>query len=234
MWCCFTRTYTDVALLPLPSCVSLLYWCCLTERYLPRCTLPYREPKPVLYICRQWEVRKIMSVTQFLIKNVLTGFATKHTLPVLVHCGVRDGQGHHGHAVHVIWYTLWLLHITVHPAGSRDPLQATTTTTHKSLLSLFLTTHFTSLVKHCLHQYIQTSWNHCSQLSSLVGKHCKEKVQLKALGHTFLWAPCHPVQQCGPLMCFNRFWTTIRSMVNNLGSYSKKTQLIVSLCFYGI
>lgn len=42
--------------------------------------------------------------------------------PVLVDCRVSDGQGHHGHAVHVIWHTLRFLHIPVNPARPEDPL----------------------------------------------------------------------------------------------------------------
>lgn len=56
--------------------------------------------------------------------------------PVLVHCGVSDGQRHHGHAVHVVWYTLGFLHVLVNPAGPRDPLQVMSTTTHNSSMAL--------------------------------------------------------------------------------------------------
>lgn len=44
-------------------------------------------------------------------------------VPVPVHCGVSDGQRHHGHAVHVVRYTLRVLHIPVNPTRPRDPLQ---------------------------------------------------------------------------------------------------------------
>lgn len=53
--------------------------------------------------------------------------------PVLIHCVVSDSQRHHGHTVHVVRHALRFLHVPVNPAGPRDPLQVTsTTTTHKS------------------------------------------------------------------------------------------------------
>lgn len=42
--------------------------------------------------------------------------------PVLVHIGVSDGQRHHGHAIHVVWDTLWVLYISIYPTSPWNPL----------------------------------------------------------------------------------------------------------------
>lgn len=149
----FGCNVSDTGHLPPLACVSLLYWCCLMERYLPQYTLPCHEPEPALYIYRKREkkctdmirlvlfgkfcIRKIeiINVSRY---QIITEFPfwAEHwraaPLPVLVHSGVSDGQRHHGHAVHVVWNALWFLHIPVHPAGPRDPLQVISTTTHKT------------------------------------------------------------------------------------------------------
>lgn len=68
----------------------------------------------------------MLSERQTRIRGRCAGCAEE--VPVLVHSGVCDGQRHHGHAVHVVRYTLWFIYVPVHPSRPWDPLQETTTT----------------------------------------------------------------------------------------------------------
>ena len=45
-----------------------------------------------------------------------------HSLPVFVKMFIFGHQSHNCHSVHVIWYALWLLDISVYPASPWDSL----------------------------------------------------------------------------------------------------------------
>lgn len=49
-------------------------------------------------------------------------FSCVSAAPVLVHCGVSDGQWHHSHAVHMVRHTLRVLYVPVDPTRPWDPL----------------------------------------------------------------------------------------------------------------